>query len=312
MIGIVYACNDAYIRQTLVSAVSVWKYNPDAKIYLIGDGISKESNKLIDHVTGIYGKTIQRFELKTVLPELNLDEKDRHPYTIYAKLFLEKILEEDRVLYLDSDVIVSGALDELFERDMSRESVAGVLMPYSSKLKHHMGIMQGSPYICDGIVLINLELWRKERKGQQCAQYIKECNGNPPMLSEGTLNYICQGTIGSLHPKYNLMPSMLMYQLDEIKRLFRADCYYSKAEKIKEAVQSPVIIHYMNELYNRPWLEPCDHPFRDDYRTLEKEIFGENCFDMVPLSRHTRMTVWLRKHLPFGLFAALYHVKNRI
>lgn len=312
MICIVFVCNDTYIRQTLISIVSVWKQNSDAKIYLIGDDISEKNDQLIEMVSEKYKKQIHRLELQQVLPEMNLDEKDRRPHTIYAKLFLDQVLEEDRVLYLDSDVIVHGSLDELFERDMREETAAGVLMPYSSKLKNSMGIAAGSPYICDGVVLINLDLWRKTHKSQQCLRYIQECNGIPTMLSEGTLNRVCQGSIGILKPKFNLMPSMLMYQLDEIKKLFRADRYYVKEEDMKEAVQSPAIIHYMNELYNRPWQEPCEHPMRDVYRILEKEIFGENRMDHIPLSRHTRMTVWLRRHLPFGVFAAIYHVKNRI
>lgn len=312
MISVVYACNNAYVRQTLVSVVSVWKYNPDAKVYLIEDEISKENRELIAHIVKTYGMEVSLYELKEMLPELNLDDKDRHPHTIYSKLFLDQIIKEDRVLYLDSDVIIQGPLEELFSRDMTGEIAAGVLMPYSEKLKDRMKIEVGNPYICDGVVLINLERWRNERKGKQCIQYIRECHGNPPMLSEGTLNYICQGAVGVLAPKYNLMPSMLMYELGELKKLFRADCYYNEAEEMKEARQEPIIIHYMNELYNRPWFEPSDHPFKECYRELEREVFGDNEIAEVPLAKHTRMTVWLRKLLPFELFAALYHLKNQV
>lgn len=312
MISVVYACNDAYIRQTLVSAASVWKYNPDAKIYLVGDGISKENIEQVNRFSETYGKAIYIYELADVLPELNLNEKDRHPHTIYVKLFLTHIVKEERILYLDSDVLVQGSLEELFRRDMTNELAAGVLMPYSKKVKAEMRISQGAPYICDGVVLINLERWKKESAEQRCVQYIEEWNGNPPMLSEGTLNYVCKGEIGVLHPKYNLMPSMLMYRLEEIIHLFRADHYYSKKTDMTEAVEKPVIIHYMNELYNRPWFETSDHPYRDHYRKMEKEIFGENQLINKPLEQHTRRTVWLRNHLPFGIFAALYHIKNKL
>lgn len=312
MISVVYACNDAYVRQTLISAVSVWKHNPDAKIYLIEDGISKENRKLIDHIVKRYGKTVQLYKLSKVLPEMNLDREDRHPHTIYTKLFLEQIVEEARVLYLDSDVIVQDSLEELFQRDMTHEIVAGVLMPYSPKVKKNMGIVQGNPYICDGVVLINLEQWRKENKQQECIRYIEESQGNPPMLSEGTLNHVCQERIGILPPKYNLMPSMLMYRLDEIRKLFRADFYYTEVYDMEAAIKAPVIIHYMNELFNRPWFEPSDHPLKEQYYVLEQELFGENQIADMPLAKHTRVTVWLRRHLPFEVFAALYHIKNGI
>ena len=202
--------------------------------------------------------------------------------------------------------------EPLFQREMKQEAAAGVLMHYGSKVKQRMQIEEKTPYICDGVVLLNLDLWRAKQISEKCIQHIKDRNGKPPMLSESTLNAVCKGNIGVLEPRYNLMPTMLMYNKKEIVRLYRSDHYYHDESLLCEAVQRPAIIHYMNELYNRPWFEPCDHPYRDVYRRLEAEVFGGNQIVDQPLSKHTRLTVWLRKHLPFWVFAALYHLKNRV
>lgn len=312
MIRIVYACDDKYVRQTLISMVSVWNTNAEAEIYLITDELSQEAESLISHILQKYEKNIIRISLKSLLPEAKLDENDRHPNTIYAKLFLAEWLDADRVLYLDSDIVAVGALQALFERDMTNELAAGVLMPYGTKVKRRIRIRSGEPYICDGVVLLNLKLWRTLGKSEECKRYICEHGGKPPMLSEGTLNDVCQGAIGVLEPAYNLMPSMLLYSLPQIRKLFRADCYYQNEQELAEAVQNPILIHYMNELYNRPWLEPCGHPLRDVYLKLEEEVFGERRTERKELPIHTRMTVWMRKHLPFSLFAVMYHIKNGI
>lgn len=312
MMHVVYACNDAYVRQTLVSMVSLIRIHQDVRLYLLADGISAEQRLLIQEVTARWNAEVTFIELSDVLPQLPFDEADRHPKTIYAKLFLDKVITAERALYLDSDVIVMGSLKPLFDMDMTGKAAAGVLMPYSSRVKRSVQCEAGQPYLCDGVVLLNLDYWRRMKKSAACREYIESFQGNPPMLSEGTLNHVCGKELAALEPKYNVMPSMLEYSLKQIRELFRADYYYKDEKLLKEAVQKPIIMHFMNELYNRPWFEPCGHPFRECYRSLEKEIFGEVHLQKIPLDRHTRMTVCLKRMLPFWVFSTLYHMKNRI
>lgn len=312
MINVVYACNDAYVRQTLVSMVSLLKHNPSVKIYLIHDGLSADNQKFIQKILDGYQQEILFLDMEKLLPEMELDEADRHPRTIYAKLFMDELIQEERLLYLDSDVVVMDSLEELFQRGMEHECVAGVLMHYSSKLKRRIQAFPEEPYICDGMVLFNMTLWRKTGKSAKCLDYIHRFRGNPPMLSEGTLNHVCRGEIGILSPRYNLMPAMLEYSLKQLYQLFKADCYYTEERDLQEAVDRPVLIHFMNELYNRPWCTPCSHPYKQEYRKVEKEVFGNNEIMEEQISRHTRMTIRLRNALPFWLFAMMYHAKNKV
>lgn len=291
--------------------VSVINHNPNVKLYLVSDGLSRANQNLIRSIIERYGSQVYFIDIEDVLPEIRFDENDRHPKTVYAKLFFENKIVEKRVLYLDSDVIVEGSLEPLFQRDMQREVVAGVLMPYSKKLKERTDMPVGQTYICDGVVLFNLDLWRETGRSDVCAQYIERYKGKPSMLSEGTLNHVCQGMIGVLAPAYNLMPSMLMYRLNEIWQLFKADVYYQDEKVMEEAKKNPVIIHFMNELYNRPWFKPCRHPLRYRYQNIEYQIFGENRTTLKPMDLHTKLTVCLREYLPFEVFAKLYHIKNR-
>lgn len=312
MITVVYACDNAYVRQTLVSMVSLIRYNRNARIYLITDGLSHKNQDLMVHTVGEYGQEICFVDIKNVLPEMQLDKNDRHPKTIYAKLFIEDIVQEERVLYLDSDVIIEGNLEELFLRNMENELVAGVLMPYSRNVKERVNASIGQPYICDGVALFNLNLWRSMNISDDCLQYILQHEGRPPMLSEGTLNHICRDRIGVLDPRYNLMPSMLTYELNQIKQLFKADFYYKDEHAYQEAKREPVIIHFMDELYNRPWFEPCTHPLKEKYLDLESVIFGHTKISRRMITKKTRITVWMGKHLPFSIFSFLYHLKNRL
>lgn len=311
MRDIVYACDNNYIEQTIVSMVSLLKKNCyPIQFWIVSDHITEENQRIIQDKTSSYQRKITFLNVDDVLDGVEIASGERHPKTVYTKLFLETIIGAERILYLDSDTVVNGSLEELWKRDMSRELAAGVQMPYSVKVKSGMDIAETSPYLCDGIVLLNLQLWRMLEIGAKCKSYISEHEGQPPMLSEGTLNYVCQGYIGVLKPEYNLMPSMILYTREQIEKLFKMEGYYSEQE-LDAARKYPIIIHYINELYNRPWLEPCDHPYKMFYREEYKELFGECPYQFQRISKNTRMTRLLRKTLPFFVFSRLYHLKHK-
>ena len=311
MITVLYSCNDFYIRQTIVSMISILKHNIQVKFYLVGENLSQNSREQLQAAMKKYGQTIHIFDIEDIMPELHLDIHGRHPRTIYAKLFMESIVSESKLLYLDSDTVVTGSLESLFTRNMSQELVAGVLMPYSSKVKKRYGFRTGQPYLCDGILLFNMELWRKMRKSSECAEHIRAHAGSPPMLSEGTLNHVCAENIGILEPEYNVMPAMLMYRPEQIRQLFQPDYYYMEDESIFRARTSPIIVHFMNELYNRPWFEPCDHPWKSFYRDINDAVFDEHdSYIQKNISLNVKLTKVLFKVLPFPLFAWMYHVRH--
>lgn len=308
---VVYSCNDRYVYQTIISMVSLIKHNLDVKIYLISDNINLDNIKVIECVLERYNQIVNVIYADDILNDIFLNQKDRHPRTIYTKLFLNNIVEEPKLLYLDSDIIVTGSLEELFQRNMNNEIIAGVLMPYSKKIKNNTNLNFDNKYICDGVVLFNMRRWNEENISEACRNYINKYNGNPPMQSEGTLNYVCRHGIGILKPEFNVMPSMLMYSGNQIRRLFRATVYYGNDE-IEAAKAKYKIIHFMNELYERPWFKPSRHPLKEEYLKIEKEIFGGKTIKPSVISKHTLMTAWLAEHLPFWIFLRLYHLKNRM
>lgn len=308
---VIYACNDSYVYQTIISMVSLIKTNKEVCIYLISDKIAPNNLSMMEHILKRYNQPLNVIEADVLFQEVSLEQEGRHPRTIYAKLFMERVINSNRLLYLDSDTIVCGSLQELFLRNMDDEVVAGVLMPYSVKKKLSAGITCESPYICDGVVLFNMKRWKTLNKKEDCMNYIDKFKGSPPMQSEGTLNYVCQNQIGVLAPQFNVMPSMLMYTASQLKKIFHASVYYQEIEleKVKNDYR---IIHFMNELYNRPWYEPCRHPLKMKYLEIEQELFGGNTIHKRSLSIHTAITAWLASHLPFSIFLKLYHIKNGI
>ena len=310
--NIMYSCNNGYVMQTIVSMVSLFENNQDTSIviYLIEDQIDNKNIRYITKIVEKYKNKLIVLPIERLIPADLIRANHRHPHTIYAKLFLQNIEEINRILYLDSDTIVCSSLEELYNIDLDEEEVvAGVSMPYSYRLKERMGIID-YPYICDGIVMIDADKWKKNRYQERCVEYINRHAGNPPMLSEGTINYICKGHIKIVSPKFNLMPHMLFFKAQEIKKIFKTDSYYS-AEEIEFAKNTPVIIHFLEELYERPWNKCCWHPKKGEFKKYYETVFTRKLKKGKPsLPVTVLITKIAYKLLPLHLFLWLYHRVN--
>lgn len=304
---IAYACNEKYVEQTMVSMASVMEHNQDQSImfYLIGDKISSVSIHKIKRLIEKYRQHIIFKTLDELLNGIEIALDDRHPKTIYAKLFLDSICDADRILYLDSDTVIMSSLLELWRIDLLHAYIAGVAMPYTDYIKKKVGLSSTMDYFCDGIVMINLEKWRKCNVAQKCRIYIEKKNGNPYMLSEGVINAVAGKYRVTLPPKYNLMSTMILWDAAQIRELFQVTNFYTQKE-IEQARKDPVIIHYLNELYIRPWYSNSNHPYRIAYVNLRKKI-GCN----TPMIRNrqnirTKGVMILNRILPFQWFQYIY------
>ncbi len=300
---IVYVCDDAFWAQTLCSMASVLKHTNKngIRLILIDQGISPEHK---DYISVCMKKTGAFFSFMDALPlseRMELKYENYHVSSIFAKLIFSELFSDDTVLYMDSDTIVCNDLSSLLETDMTGYLAAGVEMPYSAQTKNKAGLSEHEPYISDGIVLLNLRLWREMNTTEQCLQYIRESGGSPFMLSEGTLNHVCRGRIRVLPLSCNVMSSVLLYRKSELEELMDIHNYYTDAE-YSAARSTPHIIHFLNELYVRPWYRNSDHPYRDVYRKYLRELSLPEPSESRKLSRRTRINRFLYRCLPFSFY----------
>ena len=309
-ISLLYSCNQNYIVQTIVSIESVLYNNRKESIiiYMVHDHVEKSWLDLLQKRVENYKQKLVVMCMEQLVSGNHIEMYGRHPQTIFSKLFAEKFAEE-RILYLDSDTVVNGSLKELFQEEFD-EYVAGVMMPYSEKKKQSAGLKKDSVYICDGILLINVKRWKQDSIGKKCISYAEEHAWNPFGLSEGVINTVCQGHIRKIAPKYNLMGHMLLFNRNQIMRLFHITDYYTEKE-LAEAKNKPVIVHYLNELYNRPWNKKSDHPYKFLYLQYLKMAGLENTIENAELACRTRLTRIMIHALPFEIFAGVYQIIHK-
>ncbi len=308
---IAYACNTCYMEQTIVSMVSLLEHNRTQQIvlYFIADHVKPFWIEMARRTAAAYGARLKVVSLDRLLGELKQVlslQNSRHPLTIYAKLFLDRICGADRILYLDSDTVILDSLLPLWDMEFKNAWAAGVAMPYSDIQKRRLGLDPADTYVCDGILMLHLKQWREQCCGQRCVDYIYAKKGRPPMLSEGVVNFICRKRLLVLHPRYNLMSGMLLWDAAQLMRLYGVQGGYYANREILQARYRPVIVHYLNELYLRPWYAGSGHPYRLAYRYYRKKAGLQSRLPYGRLKTRTYVLRIMNACLPFPVFCGIY------
>ncbi|MCI1528019.1 MAG: family 8 glycosyl transferase [Lactobacillus sp.] len=144
----------------------------------------------------------------------------------YARFLIPKLIPENRVLYLDSDIVVDKPIDELFR------------LPFNGNLilaAHEYASTDNLKYMNDGVMVINNKQLKKIPNISE-----KLINlGRDPNLPNGdqtVVNDYFKGKIGKLPDEYN-------YSIG-----FDAVAFWNELPKLMHklnSVKEPKIIHYV-------------------------------------------------------------------
>lgn len=175
--------------------------------------------------------------------------KGSYSIDIYTRLLVDHLFskEKEKVLYLDSDLVVTGSLRPLWETDLLNYPIAGVPVPYFDRT-HLPNLQPGDTYVNSGVLLFNMPAWRSSGCEKKCLAFIRDHQKILRDPDQDALNAALKGQIFPLAPRWNTFGGHL-------KR------YMQKAEKAHHDV--PVIYHFNGA--NKPWFYMTDHPMKHLY-----------------------------------------------
>ena len=199
-------------------------------------------------------------------PQIGQVKCDYITKATYYRLFIDRMLNSDidKVLYLDSDIVVDKSLETLWNSNISNYAVGCVTD--MSEAKHDYNRLDFDPklgYFNAGVLLINLKYWRDHHI---IDEFVNIIINHPEMIEQhdqDVLNIVLCKNKFTLPLTYNVQNGFLFkpeyLELDEKK--YKMD--------LEQAVQNPVIIHYTAVI--KPWHLECNHPLRKrwfKYRNL--------------------------------------------
>ena len=316
-LNVAYSFDDGYAQHAGVSILSLLENNKDIDdivIYIITHSLSDENITRIENIIKIYNREVQYLDLNTITSRMGTNTQFHK--SAYGRIFLDCLTNIDRIIYIDSDTVITGSLKELISIDITNCLVAGVQDTVNPYYILNIGLNLNHRYINDGgVIVLNLELWRKKEITNKCIDFIRKFNGNPPHNDQGTINAVCKGCIKILPACYNVMPPHFKFTREQIVSLFKMNTYYSQNE-LDEAVKNPIVIHYTDEFFNRPWFRNCTHPFKEVYlRYLSMTPWKDCDIQFKELTRNCKIQNWVHKNCPFFVYKSmirLIELKHKI
>lgn len=115
-------------------------------------------------------------------------------YMTYARLFLGQLLEEmDRVIYLDSDLIVNCSLMELWSMSMNGNVIGAVSdceveWCFEKEFLKGLGIPGNAFYLNGGVMLMDLKAWREQGTTERSVQFLVQHKGECRTADQTVLN----------------------------------------------------------------------------------------------------------------------------
>lgn len=300
--NIVYSSDDNYVRPLGISIASLLENNKDMNcinIYIIDNNIKNESKQIIRNIIDKYGRNVEFIDFNFLCSELNINVN--FPKAAYARLFLHKLKNLDKVLYLDSDTIIKSSLKEIYETDISKYEIAGVQDNAAYYLLRKIGMNKNDRYINSGVLLINLKLWRENNISKRFIDFIKKHNGKVNHHDQGILNGVCKDTTLIIHPKFNMMPEMIYMTVEQSNFLYNVHNYYTQNE-IDEAVKNPVIIHFIEKFYSRPWKSDCIHPMKNEFLSYLNKSEFDRTLDNNGLNKKILLRRKIYNNCPFIIY----------
>ena len=226
-----------YMGTTMASILSNSKEDEEIYFHLLDGGITEENkNRLL---------SLKKIKDCTILFYNSQNIKFSYGIVHCLRLNISNILVNvDKLLYLDCDVIVTNSLKELFEMDINDNYVIAVedgnlnsVLSY----KKMNGLTENNTYFNSGMLMINNRLWINDNIDQKFYDdYLKY--GITSYADQDILNRVLKDKVIITDIKWNFLS-------------------YKKIHNSAPNISEVNIIHYVS---NKPWTENISKGFFAD------------------------------------------------
>lgn len=257
IIPVVFAVNKNYVPYLGVAIISLIKHVSEKyeyKVYVFHTTLSPYEQLKIQKL-GTKNVVIQCINILEYTRNLNLySSLHLTEETVYRILIPEVLPQFDKVVYLDSDLLVLKDIAELFEHDLEGK-VLGVVhdVPFDEILKHVRDDLRIPPDNCfnAGVLLIDTKQFIEKNIKQKCIQLLGEDRLRDKRryiyLDQDVLNIACREMTICFEPQWNFQ-----WQYLQPERCERIIGEYREQYLITS--EEPYIIHYAGDI--KPWQEP--------------------------------------------------------
>lgn len=226
--SIVLAADNSYLVQLETTIKSILCHNTEVDFYILNSDIAPEWFKLLGKKMEVVSSTIRNVHLDKELfegyktgPHIN--------YTSYFRFLTTEVVESERVLYLDSDIIVTRDLSPLFEMNLKGYYLGAVDDIYA-----YEGRTSG---FNAGVLLMDVAKWKENLIVNSLLELAAEQNQTVHLGDQSILNIYFENKWLRLEETYNFMVGVDTFSLGK------------KYERLEDL--PPAIVHFAS--HDKPW-----------------------------------------------------------
>ena len=191
---ILCACDERYLPHTATMLCSVLEHNRGSRIYLFHSSIENRELEKLKSLVQKQRSAIVCYEMPEDFQGLRVD--GGRSIAVYFRLAAPRVLPTNinKILYLDSDLIVRQTLAGLWNTELLDYALAAVedivdpgVMAIRKRL---LGLPPGAKYFNSGVMLINLNYWRQNDVAERALAFVRENPEKAECWDQDALNVI--------------------------------------------------------------------------------------------------------------------------
>lgn len=219
-------------------------------IHAIATGISESEKQKIDAFVISAGSCIQYYSIQ----DPNIDDfitMSTWTSAVYYRLYFPLLIGDDkieRILYLDTDMIVLRDLSELFTMPLDGYPIAAVYDNYVV-IQPLIGIPTPGEYFNSGMLLIDIRAWNDQKISERTMDYLRQYPDRIRYVDQCGLNAVLYKNWKKIDKKFNLLYT---YIPEDASR-----------RELDRLQHQSIILHFTLQ---RPWHMLCKNRFRKLYR----------------------------------------------
>ncbi|KEF42979.1 MAG: hypothetical protein ER33_03675 [Cyanobium sp. CACIAM 14] len=265
----IIACtiDNNYIRHCAVMLKSLQLSNPDSTIsvYIMHGAIDAAERARLAAYLGDFLASVSFIQL---------DEEMLAGFPVfghvtlatYFRLLLPAALPHavEKVIYLDSDLIVVDSLNEMWESPLGENSIGAVEEHNQDFDRRRLGLAEGSLVFNAGAMLINLALWRENNILRSGLEFARTHPERIKHWDQDVLNSLLEARWQPLDWRWNALPHLWMHP-------DYTDPATPLGHQAEAARARPAVIHFAGSGVAKPWHHRCTHPWRHRYLEIREQ-----------------------------------------
>lgn len=247
-VGIAFDQNYLSPFYALVTSMFLNNKKHSFVIHAIVSGVSIHDKEKIDKFVEDYGGKIFYYEIdEKIVSQFIVVSK--WTSAVYYRLYFPSLVPErvERLLYLDTDTLVLGDIENLYKDDLEHYPVGAVYDNYV-KSSPELGIDVEGEYFNSGVLLMDVKRWREQKISEQAFHFLTQFPEKIKYVDQDALNAVLKKNWKHLSSQYNTMYSTI------------PDGMSSK--ELRKFIQQVTILHFTLQ---RPWNLLCRNRYRQLY-----------------------------------------------